>query len=157
MGLWKALSQEVRQLFGNTPEVVTVPEIALAEDDEDDEEEVEVLERFESEPCTPAEKWGDLQAFAARCEAEAINLWGLSTTDPSQFCKLRSEVERAVAAGERREQALLHRGISDPTHWKQVEQYFEAKWSRLVQSPDGTESIVFDERFVRAQVAARRV
>lgn len=156
MSLWKAFSQEVRQLFGHRPEVVSVPEIGLA--DGEDEDENEVLEHLESEPSlpfTPAEEWGDLQAFAAKCEAEAIHLWGLSATDPRPFCKLRSEVERAVAAGETREQALLKHGVDDPDHWKQVEQYFEAKWSCLVTQSDGTEAIAFDERFVAAQVAAR--
>lgn len=137
-------------MLGSSPEVVSVPETTVDDDEEGDDEVEDPTSDNDPPEVDVDERWGDLQAFIARCEAEEIELYGLEPTEIEAFVQRRSEIEKAA-----QNRALASVGIDDYAAWQRTVKYFEAKWSRLHTARDGTRTIGFDERFVQAQAAVK--
>ncbi len=93
-------------------------------------------------PVSARDEWEDMQAFVARCEAEAIDLGGINIDDPASFWRYCSKIEPA-SEGEEHEAAREARakaaGFADLHHWEWVSQYCQIKWSELIEDCDPPE------------------
>jgi len=95
-------------------------------------------------PTSPRDEWEDMQAFVARCEAEAIDLGGIDLESPESFWRHYRAIEPTEdnpcegddASREARAQAA---GFADLHHWEWVSQYCQIKWSELVEDCDPPE------------------
>ncbi|MEZ4380491.1 MAG: hypothetical protein R3A79_04040 [Nannocystaceae bacterium] len=146
MGFGSTIVDVLRRLVGiskDTP-VVTLDGAAPAaqpefeeEDDEDDEADGDELDD-QPDP-TVHDEWEDMQAFVARCEAEAIDLAGIDLDDPESFWGRYYAIERAPREEGAREARAKHSGFIDLHHWEWVSQYCQIKWSELVEDCDPPE------------------
>lgn len=138
MSLPSAIVDVLRRLVGLTREPPTLPvseapivEEAAAADtdadapaDDDDDDDI-------------ADAWADLQAFVARCEAEAIELASLDLSDPRTYWRCQRAIDGAVA-GER-EAAACAAGFADLAHWEAASRYYRIQWSELVEDGERLE------------------
>jgi len=98
-------------------------------------------------PMNARDEWEDMQAFVARCEAEAIELCGIDIDDPTSFWEHYSRIEtnpdEPSASAEdpdaAREARAKAAGFADLHHWEWVSQYCQIKWSELVEDTDPPE------------------
>lgn len=137
MSLPSAIVDVLRRLFGLTrePPTLSVSEAPIVEeaaavdadtaaDDDDDDDDI-------------ADTWADLQAFVARCEAEAIELASLDLSDPRTYWRCQRAIDGA-GAGER-EAAACAAGFADLAHWEAASRYYRIKWSELIEDGERPE------------------
>lgn len=110
---------------------------------------------------TPAERkayvekeFADLQAFAARCEAQHINLKGLDVTNPETYWAKLFAFEAAQQGGADADKAYAGIGFTK-AEWEHVSQYFQAKWSHLTTDSDGMPQVNVKDEFTNAAMKAR--
>jgi hypothetical protein len=146
MGFGSTIVDVLRRLVGmskDTP-VVTLdgaqasPAEPELEDDEDDGDG-DGDELDEPPEPTIRDEWDDMQAFVARCEAEAIDLAGIDLDDPASFWSRYYAIEPASSGDGSREDRAKQAGFSDLHHWEWVSQYCQIKWSEFVEDCDPPE------------------
>jgi hypothetical protein len=110
---------------------------------------------------TPAERkayvekeFAELQAFAARCEAQGIDLKGLDVSNPETYWQKLFAFEGAQQDGAEPEQAYASIGFSK-AEWENVSQYFQAKWSHITTDSDGMPEVNVKDEFTNAAMKAR--
>ena len=154
MGFGNAIVDVLRRLVGlsKEPQVVDLQEQGAPAVDDDPEDEPD---DDEGQPSVQDE-WDDMQAFAVRCEAEAIDLAGIDINDPRTYWVRYLEIE--VPEGEKigtRESRAKSAGFGDIRHWEWVSQYYQIKWSELIEQPEGP-AIRTRPAFDAARAEARR-
>ena len=95
-------------------------------------------------PTSARDEWEDMQAFVARCEAEAIDLCGIDIDDPTSFWRTYAQIEGtqpdpAAVDDSTRDARAKSAGFADLHHWEWVSQYYQIKWSELLDDRDPPE------------------
>lgn len=154
MGLSHTLVDVFKRLVGiaKEPAVLTLDDgaPAAAVDVDEDAEDGE-----DDEQATVEDDWADMQAFVARCEAEALDLAGVDPNDPDAYWAMHQRIEAAGAAGSREERAR-GAGFKDARHWDSVSHYLRARWSELVRGEGGASVREKAEFRAAAERAGRR-
>lgn len=151
MGFGNTFVDVLRRLVGiskDPPVPVVDPNAATGDQPEPEATADPDADEDSLAPTSARDEWEDMQAFVARCEAEAIELGGIDIDDPSSFWEHYSRIEANPdnpsasakdpddAAREARAKAA---GFSDLHHWEWVSQYCQIKWSELVEDSDPPE------------------
>ena len=131
MGLGSTFVDVFKRLLGvaKEPPIATLEGAAALGPEPDDEPDDEP----EDEATSVEDEWADMQAFAARCEAEAIDLAGVDIDDPATYWARQHRFDAALQAGSSRHDAARAAGFTDARHWEWVSQYVQTKWSELVR------------------------
>ncbi len=138
----------LRRLVGiskDPPVVVVDPNAAATAGDPEPEPEPDADPPTDDDslpPTSARDEWEDMQAFIARCEAEAIELGGIDIDDPASFWQYYSRIETdgADEADEAaREARAKAAGFADLRHWEWVSRYCQIKWSELIEDADPPE------------------
>jgi len=144
MGFGNTIVDVLRRLVGiskDPPVAVVDPNAAATAGESEPEPEAAADPDADDDslpPTSARDEWEDMQAFVARCEAEAIELCGIDIDDPTSFWEHYSRIETNPddAAREARAKAA---GFADLHHWEWVSQYCQIKWSELVEDTDPPE------------------
>lgn len=133
MGLGSTFVDVFRRIIGisKEPPIATLQDSAAsspasAADEEGEDEEADEATSVEDE-------WADMQAFVARCEAEALDLAGIDVADPASYWMRHRQIEAGVARGRSRDESAREAGFTDARHWEWVSQYVQTKWSELIR------------------------
>lgn len=119
-------------------------------DDEDEDREQSPAER----KAYVEKEFADLQAFAAQCEAQGIDLKGLDVKNPEHYWAKLFAFEGAQQDGAEPEEAYKSIGFTK-SEWEKVSQYFQAKWSHITTNDDGMPQVNVKDEFTNAAMTAR--
>ncbi len=149
MGFGNTFVDVLRRLVGIKSET---PVVALdlaattpAEPEPDGDTDNDPIDEDSLRPASARDEWEDMQAFVARCEAEAIDLGGIDIDDPESFWRYCAKIEPREPTGDSESQEAARgarakaAGFADLHHWEWVSQYCQIKWSELVEDCDPPE------------------
>ncbi len=163
MGFIQSIIDFFMKLFGlakDEPAALSAPSAPSANstssaraDSSDDDDEPR--EKSPAERRAYVEKeYADLQAFAARCEAQRIDLKNLDVRAPDTYWATLFAFEGAQQDGAEPAQAYASIGFSK-AEWENVSQYFQAKWSHIATDSDGLPQVTVKDEFTNAAMTAR--
>ncbi len=119
-------------------------------DDEDEDREPSPADR----KAAVEKEFAELQAFAAQCEAQRIDLKGLDIHNPEHYWGKLFAFEGAQQDGAEPEDAYKSIGFTK-SEWERVSQYFQAKWSQITTDDDGMPQVNVKDEFTNAAMTAR--
>ena len=123
---------------------------SASSEDEDEDREPSPADR----KAYVEKEYADLQAFAARCEAQNIDLKGLDVRKPEDYWAKLFAFEGAQQDGAEPEDAYKAIGFTK-AEWEKVSQYFQAKWSQITTDDDGVPQVNVKDEFTNAAMKAR--